>query len=504
MNKYSENYEKEVSLAELLSYCLRNWRWVVVSMITLAALAGGYKYLSVQNSNQLKRETLERLGNGTSEEVTINPNVQFYQLAMKKSEENIKKSNDYLENSVIMQLDSNHLQTGTLSFYLDFQEDDNNTLGALLTAYKSYVNDGGLVEFLYEENGNISKYELQYLISFSSDKIEIDPINIDVFNSSEQSSIGQLLTEFMSTLESFQIQMPLSKQHVFQIQIIALDEDMCELYLKRAEEAILNYSKILQTDLSEHNLRLLSSTQIEQINPNIAYYQRQILKEGIMEIKDLRSLRSDLERIINEEGQYITVNPVPTLEEPISSTVKFMLVGLVIGALLAGFLLMLFYLVSNKLQNTNRFEREYGIKLLGHITMELGCKRWFGFVDHWVYQLEEGAYANLSIDEQIGIVVANIKAVICENESLKKVMLVGTISEKDVNTLCTILTEKIGNIEFSSYKQIIISAASLEELKDYDGVLFIEKRGVSISKFIQGEIELVSSRKVDILGAVVL
>ena len=56
MNEYSENYEKEVSLVELLFYCLKNWRWIVVSMIVVAVLAGGYKYQSVERSNRTEEE----------------------------------------------------------------------------------------------------------------------------------------------------------------------------------------------------------------------------------------------------------------------------------------------------------------------------------------------------------------------------------------------------------------------------------------------------------------
>ena len=43
MNEYQETYEKEISLMDLMFYCLKKWRWIVSSMLILAELAGGYK-----------------------------------------------------------------------------------------------------------------------------------------------------------------------------------------------------------------------------------------------------------------------------------------------------------------------------------------------------------------------------------------------------------------------------------------------------------------------------
>ena len=56
MNEYSETYEKEISLVELMFYCLKKWRWVVLSMIVVAVAAGGYKYMSTVKGNQVRQQ----------------------------------------------------------------------------------------------------------------------------------------------------------------------------------------------------------------------------------------------------------------------------------------------------------------------------------------------------------------------------------------------------------------------------------------------------------------
>ena len=56
MNEYQEPYEKEISLTELLFFCLKKWRWVIAAMVVVAVLAGAWKYQSTVQSNQAKRE----------------------------------------------------------------------------------------------------------------------------------------------------------------------------------------------------------------------------------------------------------------------------------------------------------------------------------------------------------------------------------------------------------------------------------------------------------------
>ena len=56
MNEYQETYEKEISLVELMFYCLKKWRWIVAAMLAVAVAAGCYKYMSTVKGNQLRQE----------------------------------------------------------------------------------------------------------------------------------------------------------------------------------------------------------------------------------------------------------------------------------------------------------------------------------------------------------------------------------------------------------------------------------------------------------------
>ena len=44
----------EINLIDLMFYCLKRWRWIVVCMVLMAATAGIYKYQATITDNQAK------------------------------------------------------------------------------------------------------------------------------------------------------------------------------------------------------------------------------------------------------------------------------------------------------------------------------------------------------------------------------------------------------------------------------------------------------------------
>jgi len=54
MEEYQE--VNEIDLIDLMFYCLKRWRWIVVGMVLIAILAGVYKYQTTIEDNQVKKE----------------------------------------------------------------------------------------------------------------------------------------------------------------------------------------------------------------------------------------------------------------------------------------------------------------------------------------------------------------------------------------------------------------------------------------------------------------
>lgn len=483
MNEYQNTYEKEINLMELMVYCLKKWRWILISMLIVGVLAGGYKYWSISKSNQAalanqkeQQEEAEKEDNIGEENIGLEDFTERYELVIQENLENLENQEEYMKDSVIMELDANHLPTGVLTLYLEIDETEvgTNALDTLITAYYSYAIDGRLAQEMAEVDVDVSEADLQYLLSFSN---------------RQSSASGAIVAQLESVWPT---------QNVIEFRVVARDKATCEKYLEAMQEAILAYGRELQRTLVSHEVQVLASTYSERINTSILDYQKQILASYTATFKNLQALQTELKTYVEtqEEAEKEKEEEAVTLASPVSGAVKFAVVGVVLGVCLAGFAAILVYITSGKLQSVECFEEEFGMKLLGRVSKASGKKN---AIDRLVYRLEEGAYAELPYEEQIKIVAANVKAA---SKGLQKIMLAGTMSEKVAEEFCVRLKAEIAEVEFSEYKQLVFCAAALEDLGAYDAVLFLEKKEVSVAKLIRREKELAETRNVKVIGAV--
>lgn len=512
MNEELETVDFEIDLADLMFYCLERWRIIMVSMLILAIVLGGYKYRATVKENLSKQQEILLLKEEQEKKEEVEQNIEVkndneikevdtrsiksYKMEIRECERILQRQEEYIEQSAIMQLDPYHISTGTLSFYME----GGDHVDTLLSAYQVYISDGSLAKNLYSTNPEISVEDLRYLTSFTNSANRIYELGNN---------------QVIQTIRPGDI--------VFQIQIKMPDNNLCDLYLKQAKEFIIDYSNRLQTEVSRHNLILLSSSQAEISDLDIEKYQSTIQAAHTSSIKNLQTLESELDMLLStEEEEKIPEESVEeisqdeqqqdegkeiVLVDPVSSAMMYAATGLLMGAFISCLALALFYIMSGRLQNTKNFKVVYGIPVLGLIHFLPQKRKIFGFIDMWIYQLHKGIYAKIEFDEQINIVMANIQIAIeriSTQKNIKKVMLAGSISENEVAGLCSQLISKIQGFSLSSYRQIVFRSIDLQELSNYDAVLFLEKKGVSYSELIFQEKKLALDRKVDILGAIVL
>ena len=494
MNEYQEPYEKEISLTELLFFCLKKWRWVIAAMVIVAVLAGAWKYQSTVQSNQAKREAqllAEEDGETKETEVISNPNIEYYNLAIRNLQQEVDGMREYIDNSVIMQLDPYNLATGNLSFYLNVEGAREADRNSLITAYEDFVTDGRLAAEILGSDRDISESELQYLISFESEDI---PVMEENYVLSDGSSSSQIQIAGIGE----------SRPNVFRIQITAESAGKCADYMEAAKSALTDYSAQLQEQIAVHTVTLLAESQTERIDRSIQSYQNEVLNAYTSTFTQLKNMQTELETVVEEEGETIVVGETVTYDSPVKEAVKFAVIGLVLGAFLAAFILVVIYLMSGKLQSTESFREEFGMPLLGQVTKAPAKKRLFGFIDKWLQRMEEGEYADITYEEQLKIVAANLKTAVSREGSMKKIMLAGTMNREEAEAFSAQLASELEGISLSSYERIIFQASALEDMGSYEGVLFLEKKGASYTKLIKKEKALADDRNVQVLGAVVL
>lgn len=491
MSEYENTYEEEINLTDLLFYCLKKWRWIVAAMLIVAVLAGGYKCYSTVKSN---RATLEQWDKAKPEEeketlkkkssVDNMSILQYYQLVLEQKSQALEAQDEYLEDSALMRMDARHLQKGTLNFILKTEDTDqeSNLFTTLVAAFEAYVTDGRLAQALYSEDKDMAMSESRYLLTFSmDDSLILNTVGAD--NVVRQPGQG-----------------------IFQVQIVSENEKTCKEQIKTATQELQAYSEELQTQVGTHELELLATSMVESQDDNIQYYQTKALNDYIAAIRDLNTLKTETQTFADNLGteEETEVTNEPVLASPSRAGIKYAILGIVLGAFLAGFVLVVLFLMSDRLRSTENFERKFGMRLLGRVVTPAKGKGLFGILDRKFQRLGEGAYADLPYDEQIKIVAANVKTAVSAAASNSRIMLAGTIASKDVAEICAAVGKETEGVAFSEYSQLIFDASALEKLSGYDGVLFIEKKDVSSARLISQECKMAADRNIPVLGAVVI
>ncbi len=503
MNEEHSIKETEISLVDLMFFCLEKWRIILAVMLFCGLMAGGYNYRNALLENRAKQQELlaleeqkETKKNEKKTEQDIsemdNETIESYRQIIAECEHSLRRQKNYLEQSVIMRLDPYCISTGTLNYYMTGENDTD----ILLSAYQSYITEGMLAKELHAANPEISVEDLRYLVSFTNG------------------------TDMVYELGKDQVIHPVSTgDAMFKIQIRMPDSDLCDVYLKQTEKSMSEYTYKLRTEIAEHEMLLLSSAQAEITDLGIRDYQNALQSTHITAVKNVETLKTELAALLSSDGENmskendqeeeITENGTAeiVLENPVSSGIKFAIMGVAAGTFLSCLVCMICYIMNGKLQNTEDIKEIYKIPMLGTVYIQEKKGKFFGVIDKWIYRARCGVYANISFEEQIKMVLLNVRAAIdniASKEKAKRIMLAGTIPEKETAGLCSKLFSEMQEISFSSYQQMPFQSLTLQELKDYDAILFLEKRGISPLKLIMQERKLALTGNVTILGTIVL
>lgn len=505
MNEEQKIKDMEISLADLLFFCLEKWRIILAFMLLAGLAAGGYKYWNTKTENQIRQQEIlareaeeakhseeDKEEEESAREVheIDSETAASYRQAIEDSERSLQKQEEYLKQSVIMRLDPYCISTGTLNYYLAGEDDTH----VLLSAYQAYIADGVLAEELHQANPKVSVEDLRYLISF-------------VNNTDTAVGLGG----------DRLIQAVPIKEAMFTIQIRMPDDELCDAYLKQAQKCMADYARGLQAETAEHEFTLVSSAQSEKTDLSLRDYQNTLQSTHIAAVKNLQTLKAELDTILSagEEAAPEETEPEEeaaeteeiVLADPASSAMKYAVLGAVMGAFSVCFLLVICYIMNGRLYNTEDFRTIYGIPLLSFVYILRKKGKFFGFIDRWIYQARCGIFAKISREEQIKMAMLNVRAAIDRisgKEKTRRVMLAGTIPEMETAGLCGRIASEMQEVSFSAYQQMPFQSLTFGELENYDAVLFLEKRGVSYTRLIMQERELVRAGNVTILGAIVL
>ena len=226
----------EIDLIDLLRRLCRQWKQILVCAVAFAVLAGGYSYAR-SGEGPAVTEPEE------TEEIELDEKEQRGVTAALRQEAEVRGLEEYLENSVLMQIDPYHKNSAVLLFAVNDAE--GQSLQGITESYLNFVLSGGAADAILASGG------------WEMDKACLS----ELINASSRTSSG---TPVITTPENVP-----SSQAVLYVRVTGLDEEMTEKLSADMQSALEGYSATVKSKAGAHTLSLIGVQSDQQADSDL-------------------------------------------------------------------------------------------------------------------------------------------------------------------------------------------------------------------------------------------
>lgn len=243
--------------------------------------------------------------------------------------------------------------------------------------------------------------------------------------------------------------------------------------------------------IGNHSLELISSGRKVSVNKEFV-----ALKEAFN--KNFETLTADLDDAKTSLSELsMPANTVPSGKNLVKRTIKYFVIGGVVGAFLACFALALYLVGSNKMMNPEELTRRFSVPVLGMMNSDAMPK---------VKSLLArglGVVPNASSEDAAEYIASSFK-LHTKDKPYKKLVLVGTASEEDMDKVRDSISPLLEGVEIVVAGDTNKSPKALREIADDATIVCVEKWQKSNMNDIENEVRTVKAAGNSPVGVVVV
>ena len=305
----------EFDLKGILFYILRCWKTVVLVALAVAVTLGGFQAVLCRRS--------QNAAGFESQYQAYQEQLAVHDDSVSAVQEEIDILQDYLDHSVLMQMDPQNAYIAKATYHIDsgymiipenYYQDTDKTK-TLTQYYRSFLQDSSF----YQEISAAHGIALQYLMEL-----------IDV----PDDSTGVL---------SFSVMHP--------------EKEVAQALLQDIQEKLPEIHRLLETTVREHALIEISTTCSIYVNNSLKKDQDKVLES-------LLDLEEDLEEEQQARDAFVK-SDYPVQENASKIFVKWFILGGVLGVLLTAVFLFLKAVLSDRLLSPEQLASAYPAAVLG-------------------------------------------------------------------------------------------------------------------------------------------
>lgn len=465
-----QKLEIDIELKDLFWEFLRKWRIIVCSMLVGGILLGALAYIADYKNAS----------------VAIIPSVE-----MEKTVED-----------VIAELNIDELEEVIAAVQLKAQIDGKSQYisESILMAMNAFAEDRVVLE--YSVSGDSAATALSYYQSWIK--------NAGYLGEEKNVYISELVTAVGD-----------SEINTLTVQILHENATACAELAQEVANALTQYAASLESDGISHEIKLVQQTQSVVVDDALHKYQDAYLKENIADQTSLAKMKSDMngnqvtaylhmEREVFDRGEVKTEEevkeetPVVTENAKVSIDLKQILLGMIVGAVLAVVYIFLAYIMTGKLRTAKEIELLYDTKLLGSISDRTTKKTKFAAVDNLIWKLEHCKSKKLSFEQEVELAAASVR-IQCQKYNLHEVYVSSSKMEAISEKVLEALKNELAKHDIKLYRggDLNASAEALLAAANVGAVLFIEKKREAAYKNILKCMQTCGTNDLQVLGMIV-
>ena len=490
--------EVQIDLMTLLHYILRKWRSIIVVMLIVAVAANLYS---------VKKSMSEAAAVSTTEEVDIEKQIENAKEELTADEleqvEHVysmyeynsqlyQESKEYLEKSVLMQLNPNEIPTVMLNYQFKKDQADEE-LSNIFTMYENALLDEdtctAIIQVFGEEYANTSVRELISVTDTENGQ------NNDIIKLQKDKNSG-----------------------ILSIQIYAGSEEQCEQVAEIVKKRVLEYTEQLQQIFgnytvnaiseqyhisSDSNLNMQKSDVVNAVND--AYTALKNISSGLSEkqmtyynllVKGIEDKTTSKEN--TDETAEITANV-----QDIS--MKYILIGLLAGMFLAVCWYAVVYIMTQTVKDVDEVKIITNLPVFGTVlgSNENGKRN---IIDRWI----DSWFAHDKKSENNELLLTRIShevAMLAGQKDKRNLLVACSESDQNLKKQADSLVEKLRELGMnvtSTDSLVSDNTEVLKQLESADSAVFVEQLMKSERNQIREAVELCRRCQVEVLGSVIV
>lgn len=447
--------ECELSVSDMISWCLSHWKSAVIVVIIAAFLFGAAKGTMSFVSSSVIAAKISSESALTENEPADGKLTEYRNMLVRKEyltkaisglNDQIASRKAYLENSVYMKIDpeKESLSSAEIVIYLPRNSKDNSLL-SLFKAYEDRIMNGSCLNELAKATGIEAAY-IKELVT--------------VENSGYETSLTTNWTSRASTEGTAS-----ESVGVIVIKAVAPDSDLSGRIIKTIGDNLPAITEDLKKIVADHSTAFSSQ-------PSAVVYDQNVSDKKTARTKELVDFQTQLEKYQNEIKQikaYDVSGFSSRMSMAFKAAVKYAVIGAVFGLVVYMVFLALRYMLSCKILTRAHLDSRFDIR-----SLDGGCK--------------DG-------EKKIGMIAAGLSV----NEEGKN-FVICSLGSKNAASVAEKLTKELPGKTFSAAEDLIGDPKDRLLLKDADAVIFMGAYKVTAFAEVEQAVRIAEDSGVRVAG----